>query len=138
MKVVTIITIAVCAIYVLVPNSQAQRPGAPAGFGAGAPRPTLSPYLNLANSGDPAVNYYGLVRPQIAYNRAIQNINADLNYLESSSTNDSPSQTGQRSSFMTQGKYFMNNGVALGASANSQQAFRQGSMQGGNVMPKRR
>ncbi len=130
--------LAACIVSLSARASHAQRPGAPAGFGAGAGRPTISPYLNLANSGDPAVNYYGLVRPQVAYNRAIQNLNSDLNYLESSSTNDSPSQTGHRSSFMTQGGYFMNNGAAPKSSGNNQVASRPGSIQSGAAAGKRR
>jgi hypothetical protein len=27
--------------------------------------PVVSPYLNLLNRGNPAINYYGLVRPQV-------------------------------------------------------------------------
>ena len=37
-------------------------------------RPTVSPYLNLLNRGNPAVNYYGLVRPQQAYNTALYSL----------------------------------------------------------------
>ena len=35
-------------------------------------RPPLSPYLNLNRGGIPAVNYYGLVRPQLQTERFIQ------------------------------------------------------------------
>jgi hypothetical protein len=39
------------------------------------PRPVVSPYLNLNHGvGNPAVNYYGLVRPQIENHQAIQNL----------------------------------------------------------------
>src|SRR5262249_10483647 len=77
-------------------------------------RPVVSPYLNLARTGDPAVNYYGLVRPQIAFNRAIQNINNDINYIESNP--NLPVQTGHAAGFMTQGRYFMttNRGYGYG------------------------
>jgi hypothetical protein len=42
-------------------------PGMPPGgyMGPGGiPRPTTSPYLNLLGRGNPAVNYFGIVRPQ--------------------------------------------------------------------------
>lgn len=38
-------------------------PGGPRGPG-GMSRPTFSPYLNLLGRGNPAVNYFGIVRPQ--------------------------------------------------------------------------
>jgi hypothetical protein len=34
-------------------------------------RPTVSPYLNLARGGSKAINYHGLVRPQVETTRAI-------------------------------------------------------------------
>ena len=76
-------------------------------FGTGAPGPAVSPYLNLQRGGNPAINYYGLVRPQIAAARAFEALGTEVNNLEASSQ---VSQTGNRSSFMTQGRYFMNNG----------------------------
>src|SRR6476661_2750052 len=53
-----------------------QRFGGPQGayLGVGAYRPgyqpavqPVSPFLNLANGGNPAVNYYGIVQPQIDF-----------------------------------------------------------------------
>jgi len=40
--------------------------------------PTVSPYLNLDRGGNPAVNFYGLVRPQIDANRAFQQLDPAL------------------------------------------------------------
>jgi hypothetical protein len=108
-----IIAISVLALFAA--TSHAQQRTAPTGFGQGAGRPALSPYLNLANNGDPAINYYGLVRPQIAIGRAISSLNADVNTLQSQA-NDS-TQTGHVSSFMTQGRYFMTNGMASKANS---------------------
>jgi hypothetical protein len=34
--------------------------------------PPLSPYLNLLRGGNPAINYYGLVRPQQDFNAFLQ------------------------------------------------------------------
>src|SRR5437660_6200260 len=88
------------------------------GFGGGGVRPTVSPYLNLLTSGDTAINYYGLVRPQFAYNRAIQNLGNDINYLEANpggnQTLQQNFQTGNRATFMTQNRYFMTNGYGAG------------------------
>lgn len=36
--------------------------------------PTVSPYLNLTRPGQTAVNYFGIVRPQVQTNRAIEMI----------------------------------------------------------------
>jgi hypothetical protein len=39
------------------------------------PRPVVSPYLNLNRGGSPpAINYYGIVRPQIENHQAIQGL----------------------------------------------------------------
>ena len=81
-------------------------------------RPTVSPYLNLLQGGNPAINYYGLVRPQLAFRNALQNLGENVNTIgnnvNSLETNQ-PTQTGHRSSFMTQGAYFMTNGSGVGA-----------------------
>ncbi len=37
-------------------------------------RPAISPYINMMQGGNPAINYYGLVRPQMDTNRAIQRL----------------------------------------------------------------
>jgi hypothetical protein len=107
-----------CGLTVFASVGQAQYPGAArfGTFGGGQQRPPVSPYLNLlTGGGDTAVNYYGLVRPQFAYNRAIQNLGSEINYLESPAAaqqNQTPFQTGNRSGFMTQNRYFMTNGYA--------------------------
>src|SRR5207302_9756411 len=36
--------------------------------------PGISPYLNLLRGGLPAVNYYGIVRPQQQYNLALSSL----------------------------------------------------------------
>jgi hypothetical protein len=108
-----------CGCALFASECHAQYPGSRfGGIGGTGPgvRPPVSPYLNLLNQGDPAINYYGLVRPQFAYNRALQNLGNELNYLEATPQGGSlpPSQTGIRATFMTQYKYFMNNGYGTG------------------------
>lgn len=46
-------------------------PGGPGGPGGPGYRPTTSPYLNLLGRGNPAINYYGIVRPQQAFANAL-------------------------------------------------------------------
>src|SRR5262245_12524565 len=35
-------------------------------------RPVVSPYLNLARGGNPAINYFGLTKPQLDFNKQVQ------------------------------------------------------------------
>lgn len=45
-------------------------------------RPPVSPYLNLLNrQTNPAINYFGIVRPQLQFGQAIQQQQAELNQL---------------------------------------------------------
>lgn len=63
----------------------AQTPGAigrPPGPGSPGFRPTVSPYLNLSRGGNQAINYYGLVRPQVEGAQALQSIEKQLNPAE--------------------------------------------------------
>src|SRR5215203_848978 len=98
MKRILYCTMVLVSLAVLPQVSQAQ---VPSGFGQGAPRPGLSPYLNLNRGGNPAINYYGLVRPQIAAERAFQAIGTNIVNLQSEIATDQPVQTGIRASFMT-------------------------------------
>lgn len=47
------------------------------------PRAPISPYLNLNRGGNPAINYYGLVRPQFDTSRALQNVQTQLQSMSS-------------------------------------------------------
>jgi hypothetical protein len=59
------------------------------GFGGYVPPPTnpypnyplISPYLNLARPGNPAVNYYNLVVPQQTYNTQLQQLQVSTQQL---------------------------------------------------------
>ena len=37
-------------------------------------RPAISPYLNMNRSGNPAINYYGLVKPQVDTAKQLQTL----------------------------------------------------------------
>ena len=80
---------ALIASVLLIGTAQAQGPG-PGGFRPGGQqpgyRPAVSPYLNLRLTGDPGLNYYGLVRPQVLANKTFQALGNDINSLEA--TND--------------------------------------------------
>ena len=95
------------------------------------PRPAFSPYLNLVRPGaSPALNYYGLVRPEIQARQSIQNLQgavstnqralgsleADLNSLPG---------TGHQTMFLNHQSYFMTNGAgsSAGRAGSSGQTF---------------
>jgi hypothetical protein len=99
----------------LTATSQAQF-----GTNTGGGRPAVSPYLNINRPGDTAINYYGLVRPQVAAAKAFATLGNDFTALEAAA--NQPAQTGHASSFMTQGRYFMTNGAGTrGGQAGAQQ-----------------
>lgn len=46
-------------------------------------RPPVSPYLNLLRRGsDPAVNYYGIVRPEIEFRSGLQNLQQQVSAVD--------------------------------------------------------
>jgi hypothetical protein len=77
--------------------------------------PTLSPYLNLLRPGGaPAINYYGLVRPQQAYNYAINSLDQQVAYSRVAATaaeNQAAPSTGHPIYFLNYQKFFLNLGA---------------------------
>jgi hypothetical protein len=78
-------------------------------------RPTLSPYLNLADGqSNPAVTYYGIVRPQLAMRDALQRLQEDVTLntqaLASPRSVGDLGPTGNRARFMTHTRMFLNSG----------------------------
>jgi hypothetical protein len=55
------------------------------------PRPAISPYLNLNRTLNPAINYYGIVRPQIENHQAITQLQQQVQTTQTQIQN----QTGQ-------------------------------------------
>jgi hypothetical protein len=108
-------------------NAQPPRPG---GFGPPPPPggayysrpPAFSPYLNLLRGGNAAINYYGLVRPELQFRQALQNLSGDVAMNQQMIGNLSNqfmgvSGTGHPTQFMNLGGYFMNSGGGgMGAS----------------------
>jgi hypothetical protein len=75
--------LATLAVLVLSASSVvAQQPpeiGRPPGIGSPGYRPPVSPYLNLGRVGTPAIDYYGIVRPQLEGMQAIQQLQQQMN-----------------------------------------------------------
>src|SRR3954468_5995244 len=67
------------ALFLGAESLPAQAPPA----GAGLPRtPTFSPYLNLLRrDNSTALNYYGLVRPQVAFRAGLQDVEQQQNSI---------------------------------------------------------
>jgi hypothetical protein len=88
----------------------------PYGTGAYARQP-LSPYLNLARTdAPPAINYYNLVRPQIAFSNAIQNLQLQVDQIapQTGQPGEAPPAeitTGHPFGFMNHTAYFQNLGT---------------------------
>jgi hypothetical protein len=74
-------------------------------------RPTVSPYLNLLQGGQPpGVNYYGIVRPELDFRSSIQKLQQQ-NQTNQQALADLQNPTvlpatGHFTGFMTQGPYF--------------------------------
>ncbi len=79
------------------------------------PGPTFSPFLNLTRRDiDPAVNYFGIVQPQIATANALRSIQQQITpslqqqMAGQGAIDSSLPITGQPSFFLNTGGYFLN------------------------------
>jgi hypothetical protein len=72
--------------------------------------PGFSPYLNLLRGGNQAVNYYGLVLPEIKAMNSIQQLQEQVarpqQTVVAPPTNRAQSETGHVTRFMQYGQYF--------------------------------
>lgn len=83
----------------------------PAPGGGPSVRPPFSPYLNLLRqNSSPAVNYFGLVRPQQQFAGSLQGLQQSTAQLGAAVAGggDQPSVTGVAFGFQTQRQYFQN------------------------------
>jgi hypothetical protein len=109
----TIVWLAAIAVTASMSSAHAQGPGRPLG---GALNPPYSPYLNLVRPGsNPAINYYGLVRPQNEFARSMQALQGEL-YSTQQTLSDQQAvgdslTTGHAVYFLNSGGYFMNVGA---------------------------
>ena len=83
--------------------------------------PTVSPYLNLLRGGTgPAINYYGLVRPQFQTNANLRALQKEIGQPSGPTVADGGPQddifvTGHAATFMNYGGYFQSTGGAMTA-----------------------
>ncbi|MBL8799704.1 MAG: hypothetical protein JNM56_37830 [Planctomycetia bacterium] len=80
-------------------------------------RPTFSPYLNLLRrDNNPAINYYGLVRPEIEFRNSMNQVQQQLNSVQSTQIQNEAAlgalATGHRTQFQSYGHYFPAKGGA--------------------------
>ncbi|MCI0682574.1 MAG: hypothetical protein L0Y71_10755 [Gemmataceae bacterium] len=98
----------------VVPPLRAQGPG----FNPSA-RPTFSPWLNLNRRGtSSAVNYFGIIRPQVNFSNSIQQLQQETAAIEQQQATTAGSElpaTGHVAGFLNHNKYFMNRGGATAA-----------------------
>ena len=81
-------------------------------------QPTFSPYLNMNRPGNPAVNYYGLVKPQFDVNKQLQVLrtqqNLQMNQMGIPTEGEAVTGwtiTGHPTGFFSYGHYFGQNGT---------------------------
>ncbi|HYV37602.1 MAG TPA: hypothetical protein VE988_17990 [Gemmataceae bacterium] len=86
-------------------------------------KPPVSPYLNVAGNNNPAINYFGIVRPQIAFNKQLQNLQYQQQYIgqqqfgvpvEEDETMPTYSITGHPATFNNLSHYFNNGPSVMG------------------------
>jgi hypothetical protein len=75
-------------------------------------RPTTSPYLNIIRSGaSPAINYYGVVRPEVAFSNSLNQLQQQQGALASQQQDlnsyTAVPPTGHAAGYMTESKYFL-------------------------------
>lgn len=81
--------------------------------GPGYSTPRYSPYLNLARGGNPGLNYYGLVRPEVDFRNAGVRIQQEITQLQtaqssvvSGEVNPNLPTTGHQASFMNYSHFY--------------------------------
>lgn len=119
-----------CILAFATATASAQPP-APRPLGSPPPPPGLSPYLNLLRGGASAgVNYQGLVKPQLYFQGAIQNLQSQASAANSPSA--APQSEGELPGtgipvqFQNHLVYFQNAGTLMGGGAGQGAAGRQG------------
>lgn len=106
---------------------------AQAQVGSPPARPTASPYLNLLRPGaSPAVNYYGLVRPEMNNRQNLQSLQsataANQRTIGDLQNGGELSATGVPTQFLNHGSYFLNQGTGGfgGRGGNARTSFSSG------------
>ncbi|QJW99695.1 hypothetical protein [Frigoriglobus tundricola] len=114
MRILLLAALSLAAVPALETPTRAQPPGGPPGSPFAGPRPAqFGNYLNLTRQGaSPAVNYYGIVRPQAQFGDSIQQLQRQVAIGPFSSFGDTtaeqPSITGHAFGFQNQSLYYQN------------------------------
>jgi hypothetical protein len=77
-------TLILCSALALCGTNTAQAQYNPFGgpYGPAYRQPAVSPYLNLLNGGNPGINYYTLVRPEIEFRQRASQLEMAVQSLE--------------------------------------------------------
>jgi len=120
--VISTLTLGAAGLHAQPPRPGGYAPPPPPGGAYYSRPPAFSPYLNLLRGGgSPALNYYGLVRPEMQFRQSIQNLSGDVAMNQQmvdslGAQMIGQSATGHATQFMNLGGYFMNSGSSMGAS----------------------
>ena len=102
------------------------------GIGTAPPAAGFSPYLNLTRGGSAAINYYGIVRPQINFQSQLQTVQAQQQAGSASFEPDNPLMpglvVGTRVRFLNTQPYFLN--LQGGATTGGASGFGMGAARG--------
>jgi hypothetical protein len=109
----TLLALGLCGTLAAERAAAQYRPGGPGGIRVPTRQPAYSPYLNLLRPGTLAQNYYGLVKPQMefrgAYQQLGQAVSANRELITSAGAGP---VTGHPAAFLNTGGYFLSNGGA--------------------------
>jgi hypothetical protein len=112
----TSLAVATVLLLALSHSANAQRPPR---VGTPPPSPpTFSPYLNLLRGGtNPAINYYGLVRPEFAWRRAVGQLGEEIQQTQAdvAAQGGGTLQTGHPVQFLNLSHYYAGPGQPSGA-----------------------
>src|SRR6476660_2932481 len=91
------------ALVLTAPAAKAQPPG--------ALRPPYSPYLNLTRPGNTAINYYGLVRPEVDFRNSIAGLQSQYGTLNQEVNDPRAAQsfpgTGHGATYLNYSHYYV-------------------------------
>lgn len=107
--------VGVVGVLAAIAPAVAQPPAAPAGP---ALQPPFSPYLNLARrNSSPAINYFGIVRPQMRLSNQLQTLQTQVNQpspFDAAGQTEQQLVTGNPFGFQNYRAYFQNQYTAGG------------------------
>lgn len=94
--------------------------------------PPLSPYINLGRGGNPALNYYGLVRPQQDFRSSILQLQRQAANQQIQTEVQDPTlpTTGHPTRFLNLGAYFLNSSGQVGSARGIAAGFSRPSTGG--------